>query len=188
MSDGIGVISKGAILQAVEKVTQDKQMRSDFLDALRGTPKTPGTDWIDFLGEFGDLDPADEDYFRNAWLAQFWSPTYPVDAIVRQGFLEAIELANRDPATNESRCLPIDGYWLWTNDRKFEVLIALSPQQVTCIFLTPPPPTRPIDPARLTVPVPLFVVKAPGYARPEDQEFHKDLQGKWITVQLKIPQ
>lgn len=181
MSDGIGIISKGLVLKAIEKVTRER--RADFLSALNNPSTTPGSDWITFLAQHGGLDPNAEDYFRTAWLATFWSPRYPVEAIVRRGLIEAIELANQQGGS-----LPIDGYWIWTHDAsKFEVLIAPSPQQVTCIFLTPPTNSPPVNPAALTALAPLFAVKQFGTAVPEEQVVRQDQAGQWITVQIRVP-
>ena len=140
MSDGIGVILEGLILKAVKRVTQNPQLRGNFLTALNNASTAPGSDWITFLRQYGGLDANAEDYFRRSWLGTFWSPSYPVETLVRRGFIEAIELANQHGG------LPIEGYWIWTNDASaFKVLIAPSPQQVTCIFLTPPTNTPPVN-------------------------------------------
>ena len=35
---------------------------------------------------------------------------------MRQSLIEAIELADHDPVNEQERFLPIDCYWIWTND------------------------------------------------------------------------
>jgi hypothetical protein len=181
MSVGIGTISKGRVQQAIETAANDPKLRPGFLNALQG-PQTSGTDWIDFLRDAGGLSPGDEDYFRTRWL-QFWSQTYPVEAIVRQSLIEAIALANYDPVGEKERFLPIDCYWIWTNDAsKFEALIAPNDRQVTRIILTPPPPTHP-NTSILTGLAPFLIVKA----GPVEKELRQDPEGQWITVQIKAP-
>jgi hypothetical protein len=182
MSVGIGTISKGRVQQAMEGVANDPKLRPGFLNALQG-PQTP-TDWIDFLRDSGGLSPGDENYFRNNWL-YFWSQTYPVEAIVRQSLIVAIDLATRDPDNGDERFLPIDCYWLWTNDTsKFEALITYNVRQVTRIILTPPPPTKP-NMSLLTGMAPFWIVRASPVE--VEQEIDKDPEGEWITVRIKAP-
>ncbi len=109
MSVGIGTISKGLVQQAIEKVANDPKQQMAFLKIL----KTSDEDWIVALrrkeagGLGGNLDQGAESYFRERWL-KFW-PDHPVEAIVRQSLVETLELAG-------SRSVPIDCYWIWTND------------------------------------------------------------------------
>jgi hypothetical protein len=185
MSEGIGMISKGLVQQAIENVANNPQQRGDFLRVLKDN--NPEADWIHFLRDNGGLDIGAERYFREDWLRDFWSKAFPVEAIVRQSLIEAIELANRDPDTGQERFLPIDCYWIWTNDpSKFEALIAVNERQVTRIILTPPPPTTPTNPKRpLTRSTSFFIVKQ---AHPVEEELRQDPQGQWITVRLKSPE
>lgn len=177
MSVGIGTISKGLVQQAIEKVANDPEQRMAFLKIL----KTQGGDWIAALrsksagGLGGDLAQGAESYFREQWL-KFW-PDHAVEAIVRQSLVETLELAG-------SLSLPIDCYWIWTNDpKKFEALIAHNARQVTRIILTPKPPTNP--PASLTGLAPFLIVMG---SPPEAVIQRYDPQGQWITVKPKIAQ
>jgi hypothetical protein len=179
MSVGIGTISKGLLQQAIEKVANDPQRRPDFLNALQG-PQMP-TDWLAFLTDSRELDSAAESYVRNTW-QKFWVQ-YPVEVIMRQSLIEAIQLATRDPVNGQERFLPIDCYWIWTNDStKFEVLLTYNERQVTRILLTPPPPTNP-NRSILTGLTPFWIVKA----NPVEQAVRTDPEGQWITVQIKAP-
>jgi len=206
MSVGIGTISKGLLQQAIESVTNDNnaQRRPGFLNALKG-PQTP-TDWLDFLRNSGELDRGAEHYVRNTW-QKFWQ-RYPVEPIMRQSLIEAIELAD-NLTTDPKNPMPIECHWIWTDDPdKFEVFITHNARQVTRILLTPRPPTNPALP--LIALAPYFVVKpriylnteqeqelprdpeAPGaIVRKEDsviQAFLKmprDPGAPWVTVQLK---
>lgn len=182
MSVGIGRISKGLFQQAIERVANNEQLRPDFLATLKGTPAISGTDWIDFLRDSGGLDRAAERYVRDQWL-QFW-PSYPVEALLRQSLIEAIELANThnpDP----KNLLPIECHWIWTNyNNKFEVLVTYNTRQVTRILLTPPPPTNSALPLRALAPY--FIIKPRGDVDPEqEQELPRDPEAPWATVQLK---
>lgn len=189
MSSGIGTISKGLVQRAIERVINNEQLRPVFLDTLKEVPEASEADWVDFLREFGGLDTASERYFRRHWLGQSWSDDYPVETIVRQSLIEAIELADR-LTTDAAHPMPIDCYWLYTEDTsKFEALITANERQVTRIILTPPPPTAAIDPSRLTEFAPLYIVK-PGTSerQPEEHTLRQDPEGQWVTVQLKTPE
>jgi hypothetical protein len=181
MSVGIGTISKGNVQQAIERVANNPLHRPNFLAALQGNPQIAGTDWIDFLRDTGGLATGDENYFRISWL-QFWSKTYPVEAIVRQSLIVAINLA--DTHSTPQNFMPIDCYWIWTNDAsKFEALITFNTRQVMRIILTPPPPTHP-NMSTLTGEAPFWIVKA----NPVETVIDTDPEGEWITVQIKAPE
>jgi hypothetical protein len=188
MSDGgIGTISKGDLQKAIEKVANNPQLRSDFLAALKGTPTTPGTDWLEFLRNTDELDIQVERYVRDTWQKTFWSQ-YPVEPIMRQSLIEAIELADSLTADKQNP-MPIDCYWIYTNDPdKFEALITYNARQVTRIILTPPPPP-PNHPPLLTGKAPFWIVKpANSAALVQEEEVRRDPEGQWITMQLKAPE
>lgn len=162
MSVGIGRISKGLFQRSIEKVANNINLRSDFLDTLEGNPLTAGEDWIDFLGKHGGLDKVSENYIRNEWL-QFWQEydlRYKpeiIEEMLRQSLIKAIRLA-MEHKPDAKELLPIDCQWIWTDgNKKFEVLVTYNEQQVTRILLTPRPPTAPILPLRFRAPY--FTVK-----------------------------
>jgi len=182
MSVGIGTISKGLVQLAIEKVSNDKDQREEFLQVL--TANNPTSDWIKYLGDKGGLPGNAEEYFRTEWL-HFWSDSFPVEAIVRQSLIQAIELAERRSET-EGHFVALDCYWLWTNDQsRFEVLITVNARQVTRIVLTPPPPTAPNNPREpLNSQTEFYIVKP---ASPVEEEVNRDEHGQWRIVRLRAP-
>ena len=182
MSVGIGTISKGLIQRAIEKVANNKELRDDFLQALK--VNNPMSDWIKFLRDKAEIEGTVEEYFRTKWL-HFWSDSFPVEAIVRQSLIEAIELA-KNRSEREGHFVDLDCYWIWTNDQsRFEVLITVNARQVTRIVLTPPPPTTPNSPREpLNHETDFYIVK---HGNLVEQEVRKDEQGQWRTVRLRAP-
>lgn len=92
------------------------------------------------------------DHIRDHWfdVANGWWPNeQPIEPIFCQGLIKAISESINNPITvadpetqqPQQQALPIDTYWI-CDANHFEILICRSPQQVTLLFLTPPPPIR----------------------------------------------
>ncbi len=178
-----GHMSKGRIQQKIDEIANGP-LRQDFLNALRGQWK--GGDWIQFLAEY-DLPPERADYLRNRWL-QYWPQCPPAEPIFRQGLIEAIELASRDPGTQQARYLPLDSYWIAVGDPElanhFEVLVTHNAQQVSFIVLTPQSPAPSMPPERLPKMAPILVVKR-GDVDQREVEKDRDSNNRWVTVRLR---
>lgn len=175
-------ISKGMVSRKVDEICNGP-LRSALL-AVLNNPGKGGADWIQFLVDHG-LNPRRGDYLRNVWFNQsgagLWQAHQPIEPIVRQGLIEAIELASRDPDTQQERNLPIDSYWMCLGDQ-VEVVVTYSAHQVTRIILTPPIPESPPDPSLLLDMEPILIVKR---TQPAEVEHHRDPAGQWVTVRLK---
>lgn len=197
MSVGIVRISKGLVQQAIEKVVNDHflneratqeggGLRAQFLAKLQQDPSQDRNgDWITFLREKASLERSAEEYFRNRWLREFWSE-YQTEAIVRQSLIKAIELAN-DPL------VPIENHWIWTEGpSKFEVLLHVSPRQVTRIILTSPPDEKAPEGHIPTQPTSFWMIKGPdSYQKlPETSTFEKQMDegAGWVVLQLLAPE
>ena len=118
-----------------------------------------------------------------------WWRDEPIEAIMRQGLIQAIELATRDPETWEKRAQPlnIDSYWVFASNQ-FAVIVTCSDTQVTRLLLTPNPP---LDPrAQLPAKAPIWVVKrgigvAQGQESPGEVVEHVDEKNEVATVRVK---
>lgn len=172
-----GNTSKGPVHTAIDAwVNYHDQgvyvLRQAFLDALNDEAQ----DYVDILSNddaqwkqpyrkiFDTLPKVSEgqaEYLRNFWYntrTGWWHDRQPIQPIIRQGLIKAIELAME-------RKLPLDSYWVTMGDipqagQYFHVIITCSPQQVTRLILTPlsdPPDQDHL--ARLTQPADIWVVK-----------------------------
>jgi len=153
----LGHISKGPVHTRVDAHANSNQ-RQSLLAALQST-----RDYLDILENDAGVSPRYIQYLRRTWYNQgaggWWPWLQPLQPLVRQGLIEAIDLASRDPDTGAARNLPIDSYWMPVGDQ-VETIIAVSvQQQVIRLLLTPPspPPTR-----NRGTRVPIWVVKNSG--------------------------
>jgi hypothetical protein len=152
----LGHISKGPVHTRIDAYANSNQ-RQSFLTALQST-----RDYLDILENDAGVNPRYIQYLRRTWYSQgangWWPWLQPIQPLVRQGLIQAIDLASRDPDTGAARTLPIDSYWM-PGVNQVATLIAVSAQQVTRLLLTPesPPPTR-----NRSTRVPIWVVKNSG--------------------------
>jgi hypothetical protein len=95
--------------------------------------------------------PALSEHIRTNWFSEeqgWWQDQQPIEPVFCHGLIktlrEAIDnpISIEDSTTNErrQRTLPIDSYWIGNCDR-FEITVSRSPQQITLLVMTPPPPT-----------------------------------------------
>jgi hypothetical protein len=154
----LGHIVKGPVHTQVD-VYANSQQRQHFLTALQST-----RDYLDILETDARVDLRLIEYLRRTWYnlsaSGWWPWLQPIQPLIRQGLIQALELANRDPDTGEERTpfLPIESYWMPDGDQ-VETLIVVSTQQVTRILLTPPSP----PPFRYRgTPVPIWNVRRSG--------------------------
>jgi len=187
MSDGglLGHISKGPVHRRVDAYANSQQ-RQSFLTALQST-----RDYLDILDRDAGLDPRSIQNLRRTWYSQdadgWWPWLQPIQPLIRQGLIETLELASRDPDTGATRNLPIDSYWLPVGDQ-VETIIAVSlQQQVIRLLLTPPPPGPPSTRQR-TTPIPMWVVKNSGpqtVGNQTPEEVVVAVQGNIVTWRRK---
>jgi hypothetical protein len=80
---------------------------------------------------------ADADHFAQDWLQSWWPQAQPIEPILRQGLIEAIQ-------QGQAARIPMSALWVVAAaSDEFEVVISTSPQQVTLLIITPPPPVDP---------------------------------------------
>jgi hypothetical protein len=167
-------------MQKIDEVANGP-LRQAFLNVLR-TPGDYGENWVQFLVTHG-LEQARADYVLEYWFNQpqppdneqygYWQAYQPIEPIIRQGLIEAIDLA---------RHLPIDSYW-FNGAETVEVYLTRSPQQVTRITATPPSPA-PIRPlTQLPHLADILVVKHP--LREVEVRRDADPRSWWVTTRLR---
>ena len=179
----IGHISKGHVHRMVDTYANSNQ-RQSFLTALQST-----RDYLDILGHDTGVDPRYIQNLRRTWYnpgADGWWPwLQPIQPLVRQGLIAAIELASRDPDTGAVRNLPIDSYWMPIGDQVETVIAVSMQQQVIRLLLTPPspPPTRNRNALQ-----PIWTVKNSGPQTVGNQTLEEvvvAVQGNIVTWQRK---
>jgi hypothetical protein len=82
------------------------------------------------------LTSGDARHFREHWLdggANAWWPGKHAEEVLRAGYKAAIEHAERVKK-------PIESLWVCADEGEFQLYFSESPQQVTVIVFTPPPP------------------------------------------------
>lgn len=137
-------ISKGTILENLDRVCNDQKTRSTFLDELEHSPAPLLAIWKEYGILSGNWHEA---HLREHWFNDvngWWKDlkknpcpyVQPLDQLFRQGLIKALRLASHNPQ-NDARELPIDCYWICAAHHHFEIDICVSAQQVTFILLSP---------------------------------------------------
>ena len=133
----LGTMSQGSVLEKTDATVNHRDASGAF--DLRGPFLAALSDWtldyLDVMQRFANLTIEEVDYLREYWYDAehtFWPEHYPTEPIVRQGTIQAIQVA-----TDQN--IPMRSYWMTVGDR-FEMLVASSDEQVTRIMLTPPVP------------------------------------------------
>jgi hypothetical protein len=180
-------ILKVPVLQRLDDLCRNPQTR----DALLADLKDWQQDYVDILVKYGAAKENVAAHLRTHFYdrKQGWWGDEPTAAIVRQGLIQAIELAMRDPETGEMRAQPltIDSYWVLIGNQ-FATIITCSDTQVTRLLLTPPPLPDPA--AQLPGRAPIWVVKrgigvAQGQESPGEIVEHVDAKNEVVTVRVK---
>jgi hypothetical protein len=172
-----GYLAKGAIHKKVDPLVNDRNLlerRQSLLTALKDWSR----DYVQLLMEYAGLTEAEADYLRQTWYnprGGWWPEHQPIEPIIRQSLITAIELA-------VERNLPLDSYWLCIGDQ-FQVIVACSDHQVTRLILTPPSPEEAtVDRTKLTAEMPVWVIK---HSDPwEKIELH-DAERQLVVSRLK---
>ena len=135
--------------------------RDEFLQALNNWAQ----DFLEILKYHAGVTPKEADYLREYWFDPnwadpnsecWWREKQPIEPIIRQGLITAINVATRDPDSvatpdpetwaKRAKALPIDSYWIYSGYNQFEVIVTWSDYQVTRMILTPPAPEdAPLD-------------------------------------------
>lgn len=193
--DGLNAnIQKGPVQRVVDQVLNDREgnvfsKRAEVRSALEDTSRY----YCQILQEvFGMSESPFVAYLRRFWFPEtanpastpgvWWEDHQPIEPIIRQSLLQAIELAHPD--------LPIDSYWMAVGSTAYpshaspcEVLLTRNDKQVTRLILTPPTPI-PQDEAHLTVDADIWVVKRSKVGDWE-KEVARDYASQVVTTQLK---
>jgi len=132
-----GTPIKGTVHKRVEQlVNGNPQARDALLDALRNTTK----DYVQILIDQANLTREEADHLRKTWYSSgcWWPAHHPMEPIVRQSLIKALELARPEN-------LDIDSYWLCAGD-EFQVMVTRNNQRVIRLILTPLPQCAPGQP------------------------------------------
>jgi hypothetical protein len=134
--------SAGAFDKRDELLKALNNWTEDFLEILKRHAGVTAKE-ADYLHEYW-FDPNWADPNSECW----WREKQPIEPIIRQGLITAIDVATQDPDTGAKRAqaLPIDSYWIYSGYNQFEVIVTWTDHQVTRMILTPPPPEdAPVD-------------------------------------------
>jgi hypothetical protein len=150
MTEGISLstISKGIVHAKVDRLLNDKKnpKRNEFIEAV----KNWSIDYLELLTIAG-VTPPEVEYLREYWFDPnwadpnsecWWREHQPIEPIVRQGLITAIDIATQDPDADQPRPEPldVDSYHIYGERDHFESLVTWTDKQVTRIVLTPPHP------------------------------------------------
>jgi hypothetical protein len=139
-----GIVSKGQIVRALDRVLKDRAKRTEFYNRL--TKKESNGEFSETLIEIASdsnlfgLSRAEIQHLKTDWFGltgSYWPRHQPTAIVVRLGLIQAIEVARRSGPNQED--WPIDCYWVCTGD-VFQVTACAGPGQITVMLLTPPPP------------------------------------------------
>ncbi len=139
-------ISKGPVHVAMDEQLNHRDARGHFdrraiiLAALKDSTQ----DYIGIVKDLFNVPDKHANYLARYWYDAnwespdspcWWKDVQPIEPIVRQSLIDAIELANEAN-------VPIDSYWMPGGDQ-CEVLITRSQAQLTRLLLTPATPLPP---------------------------------------------
>jgi hypothetical protein len=152
MTEGISLstISKGIVHEKVDRLLNSPKTnptRQAFIDAIQDWSK----DYLEVLEMMAGVTKREIEYLREYWFDPNWADLHsecwwrehqPIEPIVRQGLITAIDVATRDPETGAERPEPlaVDSYHIYGERNHFESLVTWTDKQVTRIVLTPPHP------------------------------------------------
>ena len=139
------------------------------------------------VGRNDGLTSGDVEHFQKDWI-DYWGSYphgHPVEAVMREGYRKAIELAIEDPEHPK----PIASFWVCANERAYQVYVCNDSDQVTVLVFTPPPIEH-VGEEQLTEEEPIWVVKARDTYDHGDVETTKRAAGHEIIVKqiLRAPQ
>jgi hypothetical protein len=151
-----GHIAKGTILEKLDTYLNDPGTNlDDVLTKLKDKSKFPKLlDVIDDIRTAVGFTKADLDHLRRDWFDEYsgwWREQQPVGPTVRQGFIQACELAKGPPRR------PLDCYWVCSDTHHFEVFVTRSDAQITLIHFSPPAPL-PTQPVPYSALEPIWIV------------------------------
>lgn len=143
----------GDNMEKMDAVLNDHAKRQRVLRDMQA-----GIPLVDiFVANGANFTRQGERLLREKWFnpAGWWPEYQPVEEISRQGYIDALHVAMRDPDTGVVRPLPIHSYWTCANGSPFAVCVAWSDTQVTRILMTPPHP--PLHHGPLTRELPMYL-------------------------------
>jgi hypothetical protein len=173
---------KGTVHKRVEQlVNHNPRARAQLVDALKDRTQ----DYIQILMDLAGVTQEEATHLRQAWYNPqgWWRAHQPIEPIVRQSLIKALELA-------AERDLPIESHWLCVGNQ-FQVIVTCNDSQVIRLILTPPPPDIPAQPIDR---LPMWIIKqGTGVERAGDENLseavehveHVEGHSHMVTVQLK---
>jgi hypothetical protein len=182
-------VAKGAQFELMDKQF-DGTNRAEYTDALkrirsRSSIVELAEQHVSTRG--AGLTRGDVEHFEKDWL-DYWGSYphgHPVEAVMREGYRKAIELAMEDP----EHLKPIASFWVCANERAYQVYVCNDSEQVTVLVFTPPPIEH-VAEEQLTEEEPIWVVKARDTYDHGEIESSKRAAGHEIIVKriLRAPQ
>ena len=152
-------VGKGAQFELMDKQFDGSNVR-EYTDALKRIRSRTGIVELaeNHVGGRGDaLTRGDVEHFKKDWI-DYWGDyphNHPVEAVMKEGYRKAIELAIEDPEHPK----PIASFWVCANERAYQVYVCNDSDQVTVLVFTPPPVEHAPE-EQLTEEEPIWVVKA----------------------------
>ena len=177
-----GTITKGIVHKKVEQLVNDHpDERQKLLAALKDRTR----DYIQILVDLAGLTQDEAAPLRQAWYnPQGWWPAHqPIEPIVRQSLIKALDLA-------VERNLPLDSHWLCAGNQ-FQVIVTCNNSQVNRLILTPLPPGVPVPPTQPTAKMPIWLIKqgtgaeSAGDENPAEAIEYVEEHSHVVTMQLK---
>lgn len=131
-----GAVAKPPMLEKLDNLSSKKDKFEQAFTALKGAPAS--VDGIIAVARAHKIitTDAEEAHLRNHWFGDWWTNHTTKPAVIKHGLIKACDLAIKEQKL-------LDCYWVCSGDL-FQVSSMTSPQQVTVMILTPPPPTSAI--------------------------------------------